>query len=114
MTISNFFVPNRQTVTAITNANPAVVTTSQSHGYDSGLIVRFFFPLNVGMNNLNGQNFKITTLSNNTFSIPVNSTNFDVFNPIGTKQVSQVIPVGNVSLNLLQPEDNNNNIIPET
>ncbi len=114
MTINNFFVPNRQTVTAITTANPAVVTTSQDHGYDSGLIVRFYFPLNVGMNNLNGQEFKITVLNATTFSIPINSTLFDAFSPVGTKQTPQVIPVGNIALNILEPTDNNNNIVPET
>lgn len=114
MTISNYFVPNRQTVSAITNADPAVVTTTEDHGYDSGLIVRFYFPLNVGMNILNGQQFEITVLSTTTFSIPVNSTKFDSFNPIGTKQTAQVIPIGNLSKYILEPTDNNNNIIPET
>ncbi len=114
MTINTFFVPSRQTVTAVTNANPAVVTTSQNHGYQTGLIVRFFFPLNVGMNILNEQDFKITVLSPSTFSIPTNSIGFDVFSPVGTKQTPQVIPVGNIALNVLEATENNNNIIPET
>lgn len=114
MTISNFFVPNRQTVIGITNANPAVVTTSQDHGYDSGLIVRFFLPLNVGMNIINGQEFEIDVLSSATFSIPIDSSHFDVFSPVGTKQVSQVIPVGNIAKTILEGTVNNNNIIPET
>lgn len=101
-------------MSAITNANPAVVTTTQDHGYDTGLIVRFYFPLNVGMNNLNGQDFEISTLSPTTFSIPIDSTNFDTFSPIGTKQTPQVIPVGNISKLILEGEINNRNIIPET
>lgn len=113
MTISSFFVPNRQSVSSITNANPAVVTTTQAHGYANGLLIRFFFPLDVGMNQLRNQVYEITVLNNTSFSIPVDSTNFDPYLAVGTVQVAQVIPVAENANSISQATDNNNNITPE-
>lgn len=113
MTFYNNFTPSSQTISGITNASPAVVTTSGNHGYSTGLIIRFFFPLQVGMQNLNGQQFEISVLSPTTFSIPVNSTNFSVFAPVGTSQLPQVIPVGNIAPLILEATENAGNIIPE-
>ena len=47
------YQPAMRIVTAITNANPAVITTSFAHQYDTGLIVRFVIPLGFGMYELN-------------------------------------------------------------
>ncbi len=113
MTINNFFVPNRHTVSAITNANPGVVTTSEAHGYESGLCLRFFFPLNVGMNQLRDKVVKIIKIDDISFSIGLNTSSFDLFSPVGTIQTPQVIPVAEVADSLLQALENNENIIPE-
>lgn len=112
--IINNFVPNRQQVSAITNANPAVVTTTQNHGYLTGLFVRFYFPVNFGMNQLNGNVYEIAVLSPTTFALNVDSTNFDVFSNTSTTQVPEVIPVGEEADSLKQAVKNNQNIIPET
>lgn len=111
--IANFFVPNRQQVSAITNADPAVVTTTQDHGYETGLCVRFYFPLDVGMNLLNGEIVKVTKIDDTSFSIGVDTTNFDSFSPVGSSQVPQVIPLAEVASSLTQAVTNNDNIIPE-
>lgn len=113
MTIANFFVPNRQTVSAITQANPGVVTTTQDHGYDTGLCLRFFFPLNVGMNQLKDKVVKITKIDDTSFSIGLDTSKFDSFSPVGTVQTPQVIPVAEVADSLLQATTNNENITPE-
>ena len=113
MTISNFFVPNRQTVSSITNANPAVVTTSQAHGYSTGLCVRFFFPLDVGMNILDNQEFPITVIDTTSFSIPFDARNIDSFAIVGSVQTPQVIPVAESADSLSQAVKNNGNIVPE-
>lgn len=112
--IINQFVPNRQQVSAITNANPAVVTTTQPHGYLTGLSIRFYFPVNFGMMQLNGNIYQIIVLSPTTFSLNVDSTNFDVFSNSSTTQVPEVIPVGEDAFSLKQAVVNNKNIIPET
>jgi hypothetical protein len=111
--IANFFVPNRQQISAITRANPGVVTTTQAHGYATGLFVRFYFPINFGMMQVNGNVYQITVLSPTTFAIDADTTNFDTFAITSTVQVPEVIPVGEVSNILSMAVDNNNNIIPE-
>lgn len=114
MTIANFFVPNRQTVSNITRTNPGVVTTTQNHGYDSGLFVRFYFPTNFGMTQVNGNTYQIAVLSPTTFSINADTSNFDAFAVNSTSQSPQVIPVGEVATTLSESVVNNRNIIPET
>ena len=111
--LANFFVPSRQQVSAITNANPAVVTTTQNHGYATGLFVRFYFPINFGMMQINGNVYEIEVLSPTTFAINADSTNFDVFSISSTVQVPEVIPVGEVTNILSMAVDNSNTIIPE-
>jgi hypothetical protein len=51
----------------------------------------------MGMRELNGQLYYINVLSPNTFSVPVDTSNFVSFNPSATSQVPQVIPVGEES-----------------
>lgn len=113
MSFQTSFTPSSHTIASITNANPAVVTTDEDHGYEDGLFVRFFFPLDVGMNILDGQVVEVTKIDDTSFSIGVNTTNFDSFAVSGTSQLPQVIPVGSFQDSVIQPEDNNENIIPE-
>lgn len=113
MTITNSFIPNRQIVSAITRANPGTVTTTQDHGYSTGLFVRFFFPENFGMEQVADNIYEITVESDTEFSINTNTTNFDVFDDTGAVQSPQVIPVGSDSTSLLDPVKNNGNIVPE-
>lgn len=56
-------------VTAITNAYPAVVTTSLNHGYTTGQTVQINGE--TGMSNVNGNNFVATVLTQNTFALNV-------------------------------------------
>ena len=113
-TISNSFVPNRQQVAGITNSNPGIVTTTQANGYLPGLFVRFYFPINFGMMQVNGNVYQITPLTPTTFSINVDTTNFDVFAITSTVQFPEVIPVGETADTLVNRVINNRNIIPET
>jgi len=114
VTINNWFVPNRQQVSSITRANPGVVTTTQAHGYDTGLFVRFYFPINFGMMQVNGKVYQVTNLSPTTFAIDADTTNFDTFAITSTVQVPEVIPVGEVANTLAEAVVNNRNIIPES
>ena len=67
--ISNL-VGSTLTVTGITSANPAVVTTSLNHGYASGQTVTI---AGVSPSGFNGT-FTATVLTENTFSVPLNAT----------------------------------------
>jgi len=66
----SILVGSTLSVTAITSANPAVVTTSLNHGYSSGQTVTI---ANVTPSGFNGT-FTATVLTENTFSIPLNAT----------------------------------------
>lgn len=112
MTIANFFIPNRQIIQSITNANPGVVTTTQDHGYSTGLFVRLVLPDNFGMQQVNDQVYEITVQSPTTFAINSDTTNFDSFALLSSVQSPQVIPVGSDALSILEAVQNNGTILP--
>jgi hypothetical protein len=92
------WTPDARIITAITNANPAVVTTSNPHGYSTGFNVRIVFPFpntgSFGMPQINNQTGVISVLSPTTFSISIDTSKYDIFS-IGTSLESpQVIPIG--------------------
>jgi type III secretory pathway component EscT len=87
----------RNSITAITNANPGVVTTASDHGYFTGLIVRFEFFADFGMQNLLGNLYNIIVLSPTTFSINADTTTYDPFFISSTVQVPQVTAVGEIA-----------------
>lgn len=62
------------TITGITQANPAVVTTSAPHGYATGDAVLIYGT--TGMLQIAGEVYTATVLSTTTFSIPVDSSGF--------------------------------------
>ena len=70
------------TITAITQANPGVVTTSAAHGFTTGTIV----PLAgiVGMTQLNGQRVTATVIDATHFSIGVDTTAYTAYSSGGT------------------------------
>ena len=64
-----------KTITAITKANPAVVTSS-SHGYSNGDYV--IISSVAGMNQVNGRTFKVANKTTNTFELQdVDANNID-------------------------------------
>lgn len=102
MTIAAFpfpvFQPAMRIITAITNSNPAVVTTSFNHQYISGTIVRLDIPIGFGMQQMNQLYAPIVVLSPTTFSIAIDSTQFDAFVvPGGNLQYAQSVAIGEIS-----------------
>src|SRR6185437_2895516 len=82
------FTPPRSPISDITQAIPAVVTTSSDHGLFTGNVVRLNVPQNYGMVELNHQTVSVTVLSSTTFScqysqippgVNVDSRNFTPF-----------------------------------
>lgn len=98
--------PKNTIISAITNANPGVVTTTAPHGYYNGLIVLFYFPGNFGMQELIGNNYIITILTPTTFAINQDTTLFTPFTLAVTTQSPQVSPVGEVASTLKNVEKN--------
>jgi hypothetical protein len=68
-----------RTIDSITNANPAVVTTIVDHGYVAGMDVTFLIPNQFKMVQLNGVNAQVLSVTNNTLTINLDTTNFSVF-----------------------------------
>lgn len=95
------WLPAVKVISAISNANPAVVTTSTEHGYSSGMFVRIVFPFpygnSFGMPEINGQSAEITVIDTTSFSMLINSLNYQAFSVGTTLQNPQVIPTGEIA-----------------
>lgn len=108
------FSPPRVAISAITQANPCVVSTSANHNLVTGAVVRLHVPKNYGMVPLNNNLYIVTVLSSTTFSLQatqvppavnIDSSAFPAFtipsNPGFTAEVISVgsgpSPVTNVS-----------------
>lgn len=90
--------PAMRIVVGITNAVQPTVTTSFDHDYVSGTIVRFVVPLQWGMTQLNTQTSEITVTGPTTFTITIDTSNFDTFvvpaPNVQFRYPAQVIPIG--------------------
>lgn len=101
MVILSDFVPKRRLVSGVTNAFEAVVTTTEDHGYETGLVVRLFVPSSYGMAIY--EQGKINVLSDTSFSVTIDTTNLEVFSaptfpPTGFTS-AQVIPISGATNN---------------
>lgn len=100
------FQPAMRLITGITQADPAVVTTSFDHDYRTGDIVRIYVPEWYGMTQLDKIVCEITVLTSDTFSIDQNSTSYYAFTTPSTPLAwyissgAHVVPVGEINSNL--------------
>jgi len=98
------YIPAMRVIIAITNTNPASITTSfdginpANHGYLTGTIVRIDVPNGYGMTQINQQFGPITVTSPTTFTIPIDAIAYDVFVFPNTfpenRQEAQSVPIG--------------------
>ena len=97
-------------ITSLTNANPAVVTTSIDHDFLSGEIVRLVIPKGFGMFQANKRKGSIVVTGTDTFEIDIDTTLFDSFTVPGSSpddlQCAQVIPVGEINETLAAATQN--------
>lgn len=108
MTTSTW-APQARIIINITQANPGVVTTSQSHGYLDGLYVRLDLSPNpsiFGMTQVNQKVYLITVIDTTSFSIGEDTSSFDAFIPLTDPQSPQAIPVGEIASTLDNAERN--------
>jgi hypothetical protein len=96
------FQPAMRLIASITNANPATVTTTFAHQYDTGLIVRLDIPPACGMQGANGMKGAITVIDSTSFSIDIDTSLFDAFSiPVSPGPFdftcAQVVPIGEVN-----------------
>lgn len=75
--------PLYRTITGITKASPAVVTTSAAHGYSTG--DRVLIDNVAGMTEVNAKQFIVTNLTGTTFALNgVDSTDYTTYSSGGT------------------------------
>jgi hypothetical protein len=99
----SYFRPQRMFITSISQADPAVITTSIDHNYMTGLLVQFFLPKDSHMQELNGKSYYITVTGDDTFTIPVDSTNYDAYvDPADPNICGQAVPTGEINSSVLQ------------
>jgi len=95
------FQPAMRIISAVTKANPASVTTTFNHQYLTGAIVRLNIPTGFGMVQANQLYAPIIVTGNTTFTIDINTTQFDVFAAATSyphnRQSASVTPVGEIS-----------------
>lgn len=91
------YQPAMRVVTNITNGYPCVVTTSFANSYFTGDIIRIIIPLGWGMQQINGQFSAIIVLSDTTFSMDIDTTNYDVFSDPDNGQFAQCVPIAEVN-----------------
>lgn len=99
------FQPAMRIITVITNAFPAAVTTSFSHQYKTGLIIRLHIPKGFGMYQADQLFAPIVVTGLTTFTIALDTRLFDAFVIPDTTpddlQSAQAIPTGEVNGTLL-------------
>lgn len=81
-------IPSAALITAITRANPMVVTitqnaSSQANTYIPGQLVRLTIPITYGMWQADGLIAKITEINGSSLTLDVDSRNFDTFSVPG-------------------------------
>ena len=82
-----------KTITAITRANPGVVT-AVAHGFSTGN--RIAFSSVVGMTQVNGNVYTITVIDEDTFSI-VDTSSFTAYSSAGTASLISTLTVADTS-----------------
>jgi len=100
------FQPSMRLIASITQSNPAIITTTFAHNYKDGTVVRIDIPEIDGMQQMNGLIGTILIIDTTTFSISIDSTNFDAFSiPMDVSPheftCAQVVPIGEDNATLL-------------
>jgi len=68
-----------QSIASVTQAFPAVLTTVDDHGYQAGINVTFLVPIQFGMVQLNNQNIQVLSVTNNTLTLNIDTSNYTPF-----------------------------------
>lgn len=95
------YQPAMRIIASITNAFPAVVTTTFNHQYISGTILRLVIPTGFGMTQANQLSGTIVVTGDTTFTIDIDTTTFDTFvypsDFPESQQYAQIIPFGELN-----------------
>jgi hypothetical protein len=106
---SGTYLPFVCDITSITQAFPALVTTSENHGFVPGNRVQFFIPPQWGMRQLNGLKGLVQTVpADNQIEVDIDTSTFDAFvtpssPPFVVIDPAQVTGVGDENYGNLSP-----------
>ncbi|MGD8305085.1 MAG: hypothetical protein PVF17_00390 [Ignavibacteria bacterium] len=77
----DIYSPRKRFITAITAANPAVITLSVTHGYSVGEYITIHVPPEFGMTQMDGLRGKITAINTttNTVTVDIDASGFTAF-----------------------------------
>ena len=95
-----FYQPREFNIASITNGQTTLVTTTTSHDYVIGQLVRLVVPQIYGARQFNEQTAYIINIPSNTqFTLGLDSSSFDLFqaNPTSGTTQPQVMPVGEIN-----------------
>lgn len=89
-------------ISAVTQAQNAVVTTTVNHGFVVGNLVSFNIPKEYGMRQLNAVTGVVLSVTSNTVTTDINTLNFDAFTvpSVPSYQVldpAQILPAGDTN-----------------
>jgi len=97
--VNPIYMPALRDIASITQAFPALVTTTFDHGYITGNIVRLYIPKNFGMQQANKLKGSIAVQSPTSFTIAIDTTHMDAFvipplQPGFNYTPAQCVPIG--------------------
>lgn len=106
---AQYYSPTKRYITAITAANPAVITVSVAHTYVVGDKIRVNVPNAFGMTQIDGLLATVTAVTASTITTDIDSTAFTAFafptSAVAATGVSfaHITPVGEVATKVTQP-----------
>lgn len=104
------FQPSMRIISAITNANPAIITTTFNHNFVTGTVVRLHIPAGYGITKANKLFGSIIVTGDTTFTVDIDTSSFDVYTTPSTfpenKQYAQVVPIGEINSTLKASTEN--------
>jgi hypothetical protein len=109
---AKYYSPARYYMTAMTAANPAVITVSVAHNYVVGDWINLHIPTVYGsMNQFDGRTVRITAVTVSTITVDLNSIGFAFAFPTSAiaaagSSFAHVTPVGEVATILTSAMDN--------
>ena len=95
-------------IQSIRLGNPTIIETTFAHQYLSGCIVRLYIPPDYGVEQLNKQFGPITVIDPVTFSLPIDSTDYNPYNatPVLPHDDPQVVPIAEINSILSEATQN--------
>jgi hypothetical protein len=108
--VNPIFQPAMRLLANLAQGNPTVFETTPNHLYKTGLIVRILIPYNCTPTAANNFVGPITVTGPNTFTMDIDSTNFESLStpiaPVELHAYPSVVPVGEINAQLYQSTHN--------